>query len=142
MARDRPLGLLQPLQVPDRCWQHVLFDFKSFLVDRHGFNNLFVIVDRLRKRAFLIPCKDTVTAAEAARIYFTYVWRIYGALETATSDRGPQFVSAFTDELCKLTGVKQKLSSAFHLQTDGGTKVLNQYIDQRIRPFCNYYQDN
>src|SRR5215469_12562607 len=46
------------------------------------------------------------------------------------------------DELCKLTGVKQKLSTAYHPQTDGNTESLNQYIDQRLRPFVNHFQDN
>lgn len=142
VTRDRPPGLLHPLPVPDRCWQHVSFDFKSFPTDRHGYDNVFVVVDRLGKRAFSLPCNKTVTAAEAARLYYTYIWRIYGAPETATSDRGPQFVSGFMDELCKLTGVKQKLSSAWHPQTDGNTEVLNQYIDQRLRPFVNYYQND
>ena len=52
------------------------------------------------------------------------------------------FVSAFTDKLCKLTGVKQKLSTTYHPQTDGNTEVMNQYIDQRLRPFVNHFQDN
>jgi hypothetical protein len=43
-------------------------------------------------------------------------------LEAATSDRGPQFISAFTSELCQLTGVMQKLST----QTDGNTEILNR----------------
>jgi hypothetical protein len=46
------------------------------------------------------------------------------------------------DELCKLTGVKQKLSTAYYPQTDGNTEILNQYIDQRLRPFVNHFQDN
>jgi transposase InsO family protein len=120
----------------------VSFDFKSFPKDRKGYDNVFVVVDRLGKRAFSLPCEKTVTAAQAAELYYTHIWRIYGTPETVTSDRGPQFVSAFTDELCKLTGVKQKLSTAYHPQTDGNTEVLNQYINQRLRPFVNHFQDN
>ena len=110
--------------------------------DKNGNDNVFVIIDRLGKRAFSLPCTREATAATAARLYYEYPWRIYGAPETITSDRGPQFISAFTDELCKLTGVKQKLSTAYHPQTDGNTEILNQYIDQRLRPFINHFQDN
>ena len=100
------------------------------------------MLDRFGKRAISIPCEKTVTAAQAANLYYTHIWRIYGTPETATSDRGPQFISAFTHGLCKLTGVKQKLSTAYHPQTDGNTEVLNQYIDQRLRLFVNNFQDN
>ena len=140
--RDKTPGLLHPLPVGERCWQHVSFDFKSFPMSRKGHDNAFVTVDRLGKRSFSLPCHKTATAADAARLYYQHIWRIYGTPETATSDRGPQFISAFTDELCKLTGVKQKLSTAYHPQTDGGTEVLNQYIDQRLRPFVNHHQDD
>ena len=142
MSRDKTPGLLHPLPIPDRCWQHVSFDFKSFPKDKSGYNNIFVVVDRFGKRSFSLPCEKTVTAAKAADLYYTHIWRVYGTPETATSDRGPQFISAFMDELCKLTGVKQKLSTAYHPQTDGNTEVLNQYIDQRLRPFVNHFQDN
>jgi hypothetical protein len=34
------------------------------------------------------------------------------------------------------------LSTAFYPQTDRQTEIMNQYLDQRLRPFANYYQDN
>ena len=46
------------------------------------------------------------------------------------------------DELCKLVRVKQKLSTAYHLQTDRSTEVLNQYIDQQLHPLVNHFQNN
>ena len=39
-------------------------------------------------------------------------------------------------------GVKQKLSTANHPQTDGQTENYNQWLDQRLRPFINHYQDD
>ena len=38
--------------------------------------------------------------------------------------------------------VKQKLLTAYHLQTDENAEVLNQYINQQLCPFVNYFQDN
>src|SRR5712672_3466519 len=38
--------------------------------------------------------------------------------------------------------VDQALSTAFHPQTDGETERVNQEIEQFLRVFCNYQQDN
>ncbi len=75
-------------------------------------------------------------------MFYTYIWCIYGSPETVTSDRGPQFISAFMDELCNLTGVQQKLSSGGHPQTNGNIEVYNQYLQLRLHPFLNHFQDN
>ena len=140
--RDRKPGLLHPLPIPERVWQHISADFKAFPKDRKGFDNALVVVDRLSKRAFSLPCYRTATARDAAELYFRHIWRIFGPPESLTSDRGPQFVSKFMAELCRLTGVKQKLSTPYHPQTDGNTEIVNQYIDQRLRPFISHYQDD
>ena len=58
------------------------------------------------------------------------------------SDRGPQFISSFWKEFCDVLGTKLKLSTAEQPQTDGQTEIVNQYIDQRLRPFVSYYQDD
>src|SRR4051812_27315869 len=116
-------------------------DFHSMPPDKQGFDTVFVVVDRLSKRAFSLPCRKTTTGEDAARLFYQHIFRIFGTPETVTSDRGGQFVSAFTDELCKLIGTKQKLSTAYHPQTDGNTEILNQYLDQRLRPFISYHQD-
>jgi len=117
-------------------------DFHYIPKDKHGYDCVWVIIDRLSKIPFSIPCHRTVTAKDVAAMYYQHVYRIFGVPETMTSDRGPQFIAAFMDELCKLTGVKQKLSTAEHPQTDGNTEIYNQYLNHRLRPFINHYQDN
>jgi transposase InsO family protein len=77
-----------------------------------------------------------------AQLYLVYVHKYYGPPTTIVSDRGPQFISAFWDEFCRLLGTKLKLSTPYHPQTDGQTENANQWIDQRLRPFVNTYQDN
>jgi hypothetical protein len=142
VPRDKTPGLLHPLPVPDRPWQHISVDFKSFPRDSHGYDMIAVFVDRLGKRPISIPCYRTIDAPELARLYVIHVYKYYGPATTVVSDRGPQFVSAFWDEFNRILGTKVKLSTAFHPQTDGQTENANQYIDQRLRPFVNYYQDN
>lgn len=140
--RDRVPGLLQPLPVAERPWQHISMDFRSFPVDKKGYDAALVIVDRFSKRPISVPCKKTATSGDVARMFIEHVYRHRGPPVTIVSDRGPQFVSAFWDEFCRILGVKLKLSTAYHAQTDGQTEIVNQHIVNRLRPFINRYQDN
>jgi transposase InsO family protein len=114
VPRDRTPGLLHPLPIPDRPWQHVTMDFKSFPKDKHGYDTAYVVVDRLSKQSISIPCYKTTTAKDMARLYVSYVYRYRGAPETIVSDRGPQFISQFWGEFCRILGIQMKLSTAFH----------------------------
>ena len=142
VPRDKTPGLLKPLPIPDRPWQHVSIDFKSFPKDKKGFDAIMVVVDRLGKRTISIPCQKEINAQGMAELYYDRIWRIYGTPESVVSDRGPQFISVFTQELCRLTGVKQKISTSGHPQTDGNTEIVNQWLDQRLRAFVSHYQDD
>ena len=140
--RDRTPGLLQPLPIPERPWQHVIINYMSLPKDSHGHDTVFVVVDRLSKQSVSIPCFKTTTAKDMARLYIQYVYRTHGAPDSIVSDRGPQFILAFWEEFCRILGIKLKLSTANHPQTDGQTEIMNQYLAQRLRPFVNYYQDD
>jgi len=140
-TRDRTPGLLQPLPVPARPWQHISMDFCSFPRDRHGYDAVFTVVDRLSKRPISIPCHKTITAREMAQLFIVHVHRWKGAPETIVSDCGGQFISDFWNEFCRILGVKLKLSTSNHPQTDGQTEIWNQYMAQRLRPFVNYSFD-
>jgi hypothetical protein len=142
VPRDKTPGLLRSLPVPERPWQHISMDFKEMPPDKKGMNMVCVFVDRLGKRPVSVPCDKLVDAQVMAQLYLVYVHKYYGPPTTIVSDRGPQFISAFWDEFCRLLGTKLKLSTPYHPQTDGQTENANQWIDQRLRPFVNTYQDN
>ena len=89
MPRDKAPGLLQPLPVPHRPWQHISMDFKSFPVDRNSYNAILVFVDRLGKRLISVPYKDTCTAKQMAQLFIDRVWRYYRPPNTIVSDQGP-----------------------------------------------------
>ena len=110
--------------------------------DNHELDHAFIMIDRLSKQSITEPCAAETTAEDMARIYIRSVFRYFGPPESIVSDRGPQFISAFWKELTWILGVKLKLSTAHHLQTDRQTEIMNQYLDQRLRPFVNYYQNN
>jgi hypothetical protein len=141
-SRFKPAGLLRPLPISQKPWQYVIMDFKSFNKDRHDYNAILVIINRLGKRLFSLLTHKTCIAANLAELYYTFLWRIFGIPETIISDRGPQFVAEFSKKLAKLTEITLQKSTAEYAETDGQTEIGNQFIQTRLRPFVNYFQDN
>jgi len=142
VPRDKTPGLHHPLPIPDHPWQHICIDFKSQSMDVDGFDNICVFIDRFGKNPVSIPCHKTATAEDMAWLYYVHVYRHYDLPDSIVSDRGPQFISQFWNALMSILGVKVTLSTAYSPQTDGQTEIMNQYSDQRLRPFVNHYQDN
>jgi len=66
IPRDKTLGLLKPLPILERPWQHISMDFYKLLVDRDGYDMVIILVNRFSKRPFLIPCYKNIDAKEAA----------------------------------------------------------------------------
>lgn len=140
--RDSPPGLLKPLPIPNRPWQHISMDFQTLPKARNGCDTVFVVVDRLSKRTCSMPCTKKTDAKGMAHLFVKHIYCIHGAPDSIVSDRGPQFISEFWHEFCSIIGTKLKLSTAHHAQTDGQTEIVNQHIQQRLRPYVNYNQDN
>jgi len=61
--------------------------------------------------------------------------------ESIISDRGPQFATGLMQELNEMLGIKSKLSTAFHPQTDGQTERVNQELEQYLRMFIDHRQE-
>ena len=77
-----------------------------------------------------------------AWLFVEHIYQHQGVLTTIISDRGPQFISDFWNEFCKILGIQLKLSTMHHAQTDGQTEIVNQHIATQIQPFINHHQDN
>jgi len=140
-SRDKYHGLLKPLPIAERRWQHISVDFVIDLPESKGYTNIMVVVDRLSKYRYLIPCKE-ITAPETARLFLRYVWANQGLPTTIVSDRGSQFVSAFWTELCSRLKITALLSSAYHPETDGQTENANAAMEQVLRAYTSYAQDD
>lgn len=141
-VRHAPYGYLKPLEVPQRRWAEVSFDLITHLLASKGKTAILVVVDRLSKMAHFIPTTDELDSATFARLYRDFVFRLYGLPDTATSDRGSIFTSEYTKALASLLRIRSKLSTAFHPQTDGQTKRTNQSLEQYLRAYTSYQQDD
>jgi len=141
-ARHAPYGLLKPLQVPFRKWSSISLDLVTGLPISNGFDALLVDVDRLSKMAYYSAPTTEVNSKEIARLFLDNIFRLHGLPDSIISDRSTQFVSSFTRALTDLLGIQQKVSTAFHPQTDGQTERVNAIVEQYLRGYCNYQQDN
>jgi transposase InsO family protein len=141
-SREGYQGLLRPLAAPDRAWKDISMDFITHLPESHGYDAILVVVDRLTKFRHYIPCKGTCDAEEAARLFRDHIWRYHGLPETIVSDRGTQFISAFWTHLNKILRTRSLLSTAHQPQTDGQTERINSILEQYLRAYISYLQDD
>ena len=79
-------------------------------------------MDQFTKMIQLKAITMNVSSEEIAKIYCDKIWKLHGIPRTILSDREPQFVLRFMEDLMKALGTKQMLSTAYHPQTDGQTE--------------------
>ncbi|KAJ1039027.1 hypothetical protein NDA10_005609 [Ustilago hordei] len=137
----------EPLATPDRPWGSISLDFIEGLpplkkYDSKTYDSILVIVDRLTKFAILAPTHKTVMAKQTAVLLYGHMVRLFGYPDHMVSDRGRQFISGAWKAFAEQMGVKHSLSMAYHPQTDGQTERVNQVIEQYLRMYCNYEQDD
>jgi len=117
-------------------------DFIEQLPSSSGFTAILVVVDRLSKQAIFIPTYDTITSMQLAQLFVLHVFSKHGVPSHVTSDRGTEFVSHFFRSLGKALDMRLHFTSGYHPEGDGQTERTNQTLEQYIRIYCNYQQDN
>jgi len=75
-----------------------------------------------------------------AQLYIKEVVKLHGIPTSIVSDRDPRFVSKFWQELHQALGTKLKLSSAYHLQTDGQSERTIQSLEDLLRACAMEYK--
>jgi len=88
-----------------------------------------------------ISTVTTISAAGAAHFFLNHVWKHHGLPQKVVSDRGPQFIAEFTQELYQLLGIKLAATTAYP-QGDGQMEQVNQELEQYLRLFTNQRQDD
>nr|ABA92058.1 retrotransposon protein, putative, Ty3-gypsy subclass [Oryza sativa Japonica Group] len=117
---QRPVGLLQTLQIPEWKWEEIGMDFITGLPrTSSGHDSIWVVVDRLTKVAHFIPVHTTYSGKKLAELYLARIMCLHGVPKKIVSDRGSQFTSKFC--------------TAYHPQTDGQTERVNQILEDMLR---------
>ena len=118
-------------------FKQISYDLITDLPVSNGFDSLLVVVDHgLSKGVILCPTKKTITAEGVATIIFRKLYTRFGLFNKIISDQGPQSAAKFQKELGRILRYKLALSSAYHPQTDGETKRVNQEVKTYLQIFC------
>ena len=124
-------------------WDALSTHFIEQLPKSDSCSTVWVIVDCFSKMTHFVPIKDgQKTAKGYAKLFLENIWKLHRLPSSIISDRDPVFTSKFWAELIGRLDVWLRKSTVFHLQTDGQTKRVNQSLEQYLRQYCNYEQDN
>jgi len=138
---EQPAGKLMPNSIPEKPWSHILVDFITKLPLVQGYNSILVVVDRLTKMVHFIPTTEKTSAKGLARLFRDNMWKLHGLPKSVISDRGPQFAAGLMRELNKMLGIESKMSTVFYSQIDRQTERINQELEQYLRMFIDYRQE-
>jgi hypothetical protein len=136
-----PVGPLHPLPIPDTWEDSIAMDFIGPLPEDDGFNVILTITNCLgHVDIWIIPIRMDMSAADTALLLYDNWYLENGLPLDIVSDHDPCFVADLWKAFCQLTGVKQKMSSAHHPQTDGASKVSNKTVIQCIWFHVEHHQ--
>jgi hypothetical protein len=134
VEHQRPIGLLQPLKIPEWKWEEIGIDFIVGLPHTQaGYDSIWVIVDQLTKVTHFIPVKITYSGARLAELYMSRIVCLHRVPKKIVSDRGSQFTSKFWEKLGETMDIELHFRSAYHPQTDDQTKKTNQILEDMLR---------
>jgi hypothetical protein len=96
------------------------------------FNSIWVIINRLTKSAHFIPLHTFYKAEKYAELYISRILCLHGVPKTIISDRGPQVIAHFWEQLHASLGTHLINSSTYHPQIDGQTERVNQILEHML----------
>jgi hypothetical protein len=137
-------GTNMPLTPLSRPWAGVTIVLVTDLPEStaSGYTGLLVIIDQLTKMTIYLPCRKDIDSPELAPMLFEHVICKQGVADNIVTHHGQEFTSRLRNRVCSHLSINHRLSTAFHPQTDGQTERQNQTMEQYLRAFSNYKQDN
>jgi len=147
-SRHKKYGEIQYQEPSTTPWDDVTMDFITKLPKSKDpsteivYDSILVMVDKLTKYTHFVPYKETFTAEQLANTVMDRLVRYHGLPRIFLTDRGSVFTSKFWNTLITRLGIKHKLSTAYHPETDGQTERMNQTLEVYLRHYVNYRQDN
>ena len=129
-----PLGLLQPIKIPEWKWDRITMDFVVGLpVIGRKHDSVWVVVDQLTKSAHFLPVRTDYSLDKLAELYIKEIVRLHRILVSIISDRDLRFTSRFWGKLQEALGTRLNFSTAFHSHLDGQSERVIQVLEDMLR---------
>ena len=147
-TRHLPYGELLSIPVPNAPWTAITINFIMDLppsrnpISNAVYDCIMVALDRFSKICHYIPCRVTLDSKQFAILFIQHIFRLHGMPDSIVSNRDKLFTSHFWRCLSKALGSDHRLATAYHQQVDGLTERQNQVLEQYLRVYVNYQQDN
>ena len=95
-----------------------------------GFKHLIVLIDYFPKWSEVKPVKDKSAPTVAAFLY--EVMCRHGCCKIQINDQGKEFVNEVSNKLLEMTGTEQRVTSAYHPQSNGLCESQNRTIKDSL----------
>jgi hypothetical protein len=109
-------------------WADIAIDFVEGFPRVGGKSVVVIVVDMLSKYTHFIPLGHPYITVSVAKAFFNNIVKLHGIPCSIVSDHDPVLTSTFWKELFTLSGIKMRMSTAFHPQTDGQSEVINHVL--------------
>lgn len=93
ISLSKPLGLLQPLEIPTAIWKDISLDFIMGLPTSKGHLVILVVVDRLSKYCHLGSLPTSYSASLVVDYFTKQIIRLHAIPKTMATDRDKIFLS-------------------------------------------------
>ena len=122
MKKARKLYLLKISQRPQ---QEININIIRLLPRSNNKDAIVIIVDQFIKMIRLKITTTVILSEEIAKIYKNNIWKIHRIPKKILSNRGPQFVLWYMEDLSKISKTKRTLSTVYYFQTNSQTERIN-----------------
>lgn len=120
---------LQSIPIPSKVMNQIGVDVCS-LPEVDGFQHIIVCIDYFSKWSEAKAVKNK-SASTVANFLYEIICR-HGCIKIQINDQGKEFVNQVAENLHKMTGTEQRITSAYHPQTNGLCERQNRTIKDSL----------
>ena len=118
---------------PFEVWQVDLYG--PLPLSSQGNNIVFTAVDMFSKYLFTVPIANSDAATVSLALF--QLFTTFGTCQTLISDRGTEFTSKVTQEICRLLDVPQQFTPSFVHHCLGACERTHLTLAERMTPYMS-----